>query len=233
MNHTVAPLISVCVPVFDGERFIRDCIQSALDQTERRFELVVSDNCSTDGTVGIVASFDDPRIRYISNQANIGSIANFNKCIERARGDYFVLLPADDVLRPGYLKELLRAFRDHSMVGLAYSGFRIIDVRGRVIEEVVNHHEDKLLSWHETIDDIVEHFHPVQLAMARTGVLRNLGGFDSSFGPFCDIHLWARILFNGWSAAYVAQPLSCHRVHNSQGQQYFASCRIRRRTSGS
>ena len=70
------------IPVFNGENFISDCISSVLEQTFNDFELIIIDNCSEDNTCAIVNSFSDSRINLIINDRNIGSIANFNKCIE-------------------------------------------------------------------------------------------------------------------------------------------------------
>ena len=215
------PLVSVCIPVYNGEAFIGDCIGSVLEQTLDKFELLIVDNGSTDGTVEIITGFGDSRISYVRNEVNIGSIANFNRCIELARGELFLLLPHDDVLHPSCLAAFVAVFDDHPDVGLAYSAFHTIDEPGDRLSCVLNYLEDKLLSGPDTIRDVVDHFHPIQLPMARTNILRSLGGFDGAFACFTDIHLWMRIVFGGWSAYYVCESLSSHRFHDNQGQQFF------------
>ncbi|MDA1095655.1 MAG: glycosyltransferase [Chloroflexi bacterium] len=215
------PLVSVCIPVYNGEAFIDECIGSVLEQTLDRFELLIVDNCSTDGTAEIIAGLGDSRIRYVRNEVNIGSIANFNRCIELATGELFLLLPHDDVLHPGCLATFATVFADHTDVGLAYSAFHTIDGPGDRLGSVANHLEDKLLSGADAIRDVVDHFHPIQLPMARTSILRSLGGFDGAFAGFSDIHLWMRIVFEGWCAYYVCESLSSHRVHDDQGQHFF------------
>jgi glycosyltransferase involved in cell wall biosynthesis len=212
------PPVSVCIPVYNGERFIRACIESVLVQSMGDLELVVVDNASTDGTASVIASINDPRIRYIRNDTNIGSLGNFNKCIEEARGEYFVLLPHDDLLRPRCLELWLNAFEQHPRVGFAYAAFEVIDAAGRTMHTVTHHVTDQLFSSREAIAHIVDHFQPIQMAMAPTSVLRKLGGFDAAFGSFCDIHLWVRVVFQGVQVFYVSDLLSCHRVHPSQGQ---------------
>ena len=215
------PHVSICIPVYNGADFIWECIGSALAQTDGRFELLVLDNCSTDGTAEIVTGVRDSRIRYIRNETNIGSIANFNRCIEHARGEFFVLLPHDDLLRPNCLKEFLDKLQHHERAGFAYASCATVDAAGRAMRSVINHAADQLLSGPETIRDVIDHFHPIQLAMARTAIVRSLGGFDPAFASFCDIHLWVRIAFAGWQSCYISEPLSHHRVHGHQGQQYF------------
>lgn len=217
-NH---PLVSVCIPVYNGKAFIGECISSVLGQTWDRFELLIVDNGSTDETAEIIASFRDPRIRYVRNDVNIGSLANFNRCIELAQGGLFLMLPHDDLLHPKALETLAPVFDRHSDVGLAYSAFHTIDQAGSFLNSVVNHSEDRLLSRLDTIYDVVDHFHPIQIAMARTTILKTVGGFDGAFACFTDIHLWMKVVFEGWNTYYVCEPMSSHRVHDDQGQHFF------------
>jgi len=81
------PLISICIPVFNGEKYIKESIDNVLIQTEKNFELLIVDNCSTDYTLEIVASYNDPRIIVFKNTSNLGSLRNFNRCIELSRGE--------------------------------------------------------------------------------------------------------------------------------------------------
>jgi glycosyltransferase involved in cell wall biosynthesis len=216
-----APRVSVCVPVFNGEAFLRAALDSVLVQSFSDFELLVADNCSTDGTAAIATGTGDPRVRHFRHDRNIGSIANFNSCVERAAGEFFVLLPADDLLCAGSLEALVRALDDAPAAGFAYGGFERVDAAGRGMETILDHRRDRAFSPEATIADVVEHFNPIQLPMARTAILRTLGGFDRSFGCFCDIHLWMRIAFAGWESRYVARTISCLRVHDAQGQNQF------------
>ena len=97
------PLVSICIPVFNGENYIDTCIKSVLEQNYENFELLILDNCSTDSTASIIFDIKDDRIRYIKNKENIGALNNFSKCISQAYGEYFVLLPHDDLLMPGFI----------------------------------------------------------------------------------------------------------------------------------
>ena len=220
MSKQQLSLISVCIPVFNGEEYILDCINSVLEQNFTNYELLIVDNCSTDGTSNIVNNINDERIRYIKNEENIGSIRNFNKCIKEAHGEYFLLLPHDDLLLPGCLEQYVIKF-DEPKVGFAYSSIRVVDENGNTKFTKVNHSESRLFSSEETITDIVDNFVPIQLAMARTEILQRLGGFDIKFSLFSDVHLWLSVVFDGWKSSYNSEPLSCHRVHAQQGQNAF------------
>jgi hypothetical protein len=133
----------------------------------------------------------------------------------------FVLLPHDDALLPTCLDAFVSVLADNPDVGYAYAAFRTIDEEGGTQRFVINHRENHLWSCEETLHDMVQFFHPIQLAMARTAALRSVGGFDRTFGCFSDIHLWAKVTFQQWQSYYLCQPLSCNRVHEGQGQQFF------------
>ena len=121
---------------------------------------------------------------------------------------------------PGALKIFLNRLKDPD-VGFVYSSFLVIDEDGSEICRTVNHLDNQLFTCQETISNIVNFFVPIQLAMTRTILLKDLGGFDFRYGSFCDIHLWLRIIFKGWKAFYNTETLSCHRSHAQQGQRAF------------
>tara|TARA_Y100000741_G_scaffold327117_1_gene279554 strand:+ start:3949 stop:4941 length:993 start_codon:yes stop_codon:yes gene_type:complete len=214
------PKISICIPVFNGEKYIKNCIDSVLNQDFKDFEILVLDNCSTDGTKRIIQEIEDKRIQYFRNESNIGSIKNFNKCIEKAKSKYFLLLPHDDTLLPASLNAFYSILEDRD-VSFVYSSVQTINSEGKDVHLNVNHQEDKFFTSLEGLRDIVENFVPIQLAMARTSDIKESEGFDDSFGPFCDVKLWIEILSKGKNCYYSSSPLSCHRVHPEQGQIAF------------
>jgi glycosyltransferase involved in cell wall biosynthesis len=217
MPNQQPPLVSVCIPVYNGENYLFDSIKSALEQNYSNFELLIVDNCSTDKTATIVSELTDSRVRYIRNENNIGSIRNFNKCIELANGEYFLLLPHDDLLMPDSIINFVKGLED-PQVGFVYSSIRVVNADGELTHSKVNHDADKLFSVKETVSDIIDNFNPIQLAMARTSILQRLGGFDIKYGLFCDVHLWLKVAFDDWKSCYKKEPFFCHRAHSEQGQ---------------
>ena len=102
-------LVSILVPVYNREQLIGPCLRSALAQTITDIEVVVVDNASTDGTVGVcqeIAS-EDPRVRVFVNETNLGPVRNWQRCLQEARGYYAKLLFSDDLLAPAYLEKTL------------------------------------------------------------------------------------------------------------------------------
>lgn len=92
------PLVSIGMPIYNGERFIREALDSLLSQTFTDFELIISDNASTDSTEAICRNYvaRDSRIRYIRQQKNLGALSNFQFVLNEARGEYFMWAACDD-----------------------------------------------------------------------------------------------------------------------------------------
>ena len=84
-----SPLLTIAIPTYRGAQVIGDTIRSVLSQTLSDFELIVVDDNSPDATEAVVLAFDDPRIRYLKNPANLGPEGNWNRCLAEARGRYF------------------------------------------------------------------------------------------------------------------------------------------------
>jgi Glycosyl transferase family 2 len=131
MNHT-RPRVSIGVPVRNGARFLGQTLDSLLAQTYKDFELIISDNASTDETETICQSFAarDRRVRYHRSSQNLGAAHNINYLFQQARGEYFKLAAADDLHQPDYVARCLDVLEHDSAVVLAYARTRFIDENG-------------------------------------------------------------------------------------------------------
>lgn len=132
------PALTLGLPVYNGARFLAASLDSLLAQTFQDFELVVSDNGSTDGTPEVVRAYAarDPRIRYVRHERNAGSIRNHNFVLEQARGRYFKWVSDDDVYGPELLDRCVGVLRSRPDVVAAHAWVRYIDQDGRVTREV-------------------------------------------------------------------------------------------------
>jgi hypothetical protein len=142
-DHGAGPtVVSVGVPVFNGERYMAETIDSILGQDVDELELIVSDNASTDATEEIARSYAarDPRVRYVRNKHNLGAARNYNQLVHLARGSYFKWAGYDDLLRPGHLRRCLEVLHAEPDVVLVYPRTDIIDAAG----EFVRHYDDNL-----------------------------------------------------------------------------------------
>jgi glycosyltransferase involved in cell wall biosynthesis len=128
------PRVSIGLPVFNGERYLERALNSILAQTFTDFELVISDNASTDQTQAICESYfsKDRRIRYYRNTKNIGAMPNFNRVFELSSGNYFKWASHDDLITPDFLQKCVDILdRDPSVI-LCYSWTQLIDEQGNI-----------------------------------------------------------------------------------------------------
>jgi glycosyltransferase involved in cell wall biosynthesis len=133
MSNT-KPRVSIGLPVFNGENYIEEALDSILAQTYADFELVISDNASTDRTPQICQDYaaKDRRIRYFRNPENLGGVRNYNRAFELSSGEYFKWAGHDDVLAPEFLERCVQVLNEHPDVVLVHSQTRIIDEETRV-----------------------------------------------------------------------------------------------------
>lgn len=115
-----APLVSVVIPVYNRKKLVVRAINSALSQTYRQIEVVVVDNCSTDGTYETLLTINDPRVKIFRNAENIGPVLNWRKGIEYARGEYVKILFSDDWMEPNAVERLVQPFFDETAIGFSY-----------------------------------------------------------------------------------------------------------------
>src|SRR5262245_19762108 len=111
---TESPKVSVVIAVYNREKYVRSAVDSILSQTFSDFELLVIDDGSTDGSIAVVQSHSDPRIRLIRNHTNFGVSATRNKGIQLARGEYLAFLDSDDWAYPDRLAKQIAFLDNHS-----------------------------------------------------------------------------------------------------------------------
>lgn len=131
MNNS-RPSVSIGLPVYNGERYLEQCIDSLLSQTFNRLELIISDNGSTDRTQAICEDFAarDKRIRYYRNKSNLGAAWNFNRVFQLSHGKYFKWAAHDDLCAPTYLAKCIEVLEKDASVILCHSLHIAIDEHG-------------------------------------------------------------------------------------------------------
>jgi len=137
-NHK--PRVSIGLPVYNGENYLEEAIDSILAQTYKDFELIISDNASTDRTPDICQAYanKDPRIRYYRNEKNIGAAVNFNRVFELSSSEYFKWAAHDDIIAPDYISECIEILDNDDSIVLCNSKAKFIDESGEVIEDYNN-----------------------------------------------------------------------------------------------
>jgi glycosyltransferase involved in cell wall biosynthesis len=131
------PRVSIGLPVYNGERYLALALDALLAQTFTDFELIISDNASTDATPVICAQYAarDRRIRYSRNRVNIGGAPNFGRVFQLATGEYFMWAAHDDLEAPTYVQRCVEVLARDPTVVLCCARVRVIDADGAVIED--------------------------------------------------------------------------------------------------
>jgi glycosyltransferase involved in cell wall biosynthesis len=129
------PRVTLALPVYNGEKYVVQAIRSILAQDYTDFELIITDNASTDGTEKICREFaaTDKRIKYFRNERNLGAAPNFNRGFELATGEYFKWCSCDDLMSEDYVGACVKALDANQDAVLAYGTTRHIDADGRPI----------------------------------------------------------------------------------------------------
>lgn len=123
---------SICLVTYNQEKYIKETIESILSQTYQNFEIIVSDDCSTDKTLDVVRSIKDNRIKIVQTPYNMGINANLNNAIDNAAGDYLMFLGGDDKLRKDYLEKLNNILLTQD-IAVFYANVTSIDEKGRYL----------------------------------------------------------------------------------------------------
>jgi glycosyltransferase involved in cell wall biosynthesis len=183
------PLISVVVPVYNGEKTIRETIESVLNQTFKDLELIIINDGSKDATLEIVSKIQDPRIQVFS-YPNAGLSASRNRGISQATGEYISFIDADDLWTQDKLENQLKALQSNPQAALAYSWTNFIDEvgnflrRGGYISVTSNTLATLLL-----VNFVENGSNP----LIRTHVFKEVGGFDELLRSAEDLDMWLRL----------------------------------------
>ncbi len=174
-----APKLCIGLPVYNGEKYIQEAIQSILDQTYTDFCLVISDNASTDHTEEICRRFaaSDPRVTYQRRQTNIGAAENFNQLLLNSTSPYFKWAAHDDLLHPQFLEKCVEVLENDPEVILSYTKARKINPEGKITGnydyEMRVDHPQVVVRFRDLV--LTNHFCISAFGVFRRDVLRKTG----------------------------------------------------------
>ncbi len=196
------PLISICIPAYNAEKFINETLESILNQTYQNLEIIITDDCSKDQTVSIINSFSDKRIKFYQNEKNLGVEGNWNKALQQATGKYCKMMGADDILYSNCISEQLNVFEnaENKDVVLVTSHKNVINQDGKLImtRKFPGNGKYKGIkalkkSLHRGTNVIGE---PVA-GLFRKEILEKSGYYNGENLYMIDMDLWGKILKHG------------------------------------
>lgn len=196
-----APLVSVCIPVYNCEKYLGQAIASVLGQTFTDFELVVLDDCSKDKSLEIARGFSDPRLRVLGSAQNLGAEKNWNRCLEEARGEFIKVLCNDDFIEPECLQTQVDALRRNPGAALVCCARTIVDGDGRRIMVRAYPGAGGLKNGRRVVSKCVRWgtnlIGEPPAVLFRSDAARRAGRFNSAQGYMIDLDFWTRLLLEG------------------------------------
>jgi predicted O-linked N-acetylglucosamine transferase (SPINDLY family)/GT2 family glycosyltransferase len=236
------PLVSICIPTYNGQDYIYETINSAFLQTYPNLEIILSDDNSSDQTVEIVKSIQSPCKLSILEHKQYGLAENWNYCISQAQGKYIKFLFQDDILQPNAITELVNRAEQDQSIGLVFSPRKLFTSNN-------NHLDNRLLSSHEAnnIHTTWSNLKPIQsgtellqdlnifenpinkigepsTVLIKKEVFNTVGLFNPELCQLVDIEMWLRIM-SKYKVGFVNQVLSSFRIHSQQQTQKNSSSR--------
>jgi len=195
------PLFTIAIPTFNRAPRLRACVTAALNQSCEDFEVVVSDNASSDDTSSVLKQLDNARLRVLRQETNIGPIANWNACLAAARGAYVVFVSDDDLIAPHFLDRCGRLLGHDA-------GIKAIVALGDVITPATGHRRRAVRSRRlktGVLDgvDVLQEFLSGRISpqmctvMIRVEALRSRGGFPANWPHTGDLVSWVPLLLLG------------------------------------
>jgi glycosyltransferase involved in cell wall biosynthesis len=207
------PKVSVVIPVYQGERYIADCIKSIVKQTYTNIEILVMDDCSSDNTANIVFEFIsiDERIKYVRNNTNLGYAGNRNEAIRIVKNNLICWQDADDIARPDRVELQVKAILENDRIGMVGGAMEIFDehkiygIRKYPIND-------------DQIRKMIYKFSPVALpaSLIKKKVYDEVGLYRMDSGPAADLEMTFRIA-KKYLLANIPEVVISYRIHQNSG----------------
>jgi glycosyltransferase involved in cell wall biosynthesis len=219
------PTVSICVPTYNGERYLRPCLDSVLVQTHGDFELLIVDDASTDGTPELLDAYAarDSRVRLVRNASNRGLVGNWNRCIELARARWIKFAFQDDLLAPDCVERMLAAGAARPIV---FARREFIFEQGTPDDVCAFYRKLPCISGvlggdaDVTADEVcagvlrepLNFFGEPTAALLHRSLFERFGLFNADLEQLCDLEFWIRAASNT-GLAWIDAPLAAFRYH--------------------
>lgn len=226
----MSEMVSICVPTYNGEEYLAECLDSILNQTYQQLEVLVVDDCSSDRTQEIVWKYEeqDSRVKLVVNEENLGLVGNWNECLKLAKGRWVKLHFQDDVMEQETIErmyacavrqevEVVLTDREYIFENDQASAFEHLRRLSNFFDGEMVITPEKLLPVFLKIG-IRENFlgEPI-LGLMSKKVIEKMGSYDNQLRHIVDFEYWLRLGLN-LPIGFIAEKLHKFRIHdNSQG----------------
>lgn len=226
-------MISICLPNLNNRPYLRERIQTIIDQTWQNWELIIVDNHSEDGAWEFFQTLQDPRI-HISQAPRCGMYQNWNNCIELARGEYVYIATSDDTMQPDCIETMVHSLECHPECGIAHSNLIVIDEMGNEIKGFYETKCRSALYFRDLIHrshirraphDGLLHYYggtvyvSITQLLIRKALFDRVGLFRNDLGSAADFEWEMRATLEA-NTVHVPRYLASWRIHNNQATSF-------------
>lgn len=206
-----SPLVSVIMPVYNSERYLKEAIESILNQTFQDFEFLIFDDGSTDNSKEIIKEYvdKDDRIVPFFSEVNCGYVVHLNKGIELAKGEFIARMDSDDISLPTRFEKQISRLKEVGNIGIIGSSTITIDKYGKKNRTDYRESDPDLLRWYTFFFNPFSH----PTVMIRKGVFEEVGFYDEDKLPSEDRDLWTRVALTQFTFCNLKDPLLLYREH--------------------
>lgn len=224
--HTPQPLVSICVPSFNGVRYLREALDSLLAQTYPNIEIILLDDASVDETPSVAAEYGS-RITYVRQPKNLGIYDNVNVGIAQARGDFIATYHADDIYLPTIVESQIAYLNAHPDVGAVFCADIFVDAEGREYGRMTLPPEvrgERPLDYATVLNALLTYknrFLVCPTAMVRASVHRDVGVYNQAkYRNTSDIEMWLRMGRKYRIGVLESHLMKYRHFHGNSSQRY-------------
>lgn len=210
------PLVSICIPAYNNAAYIKETIDSVLNQTYQNIELVVVDDNSKDNTYEIVSSIPDKRVKAYKNEKNLGMSGNWNRCLELVTGEFIKLICADDLIAQDAIEKEAKALMENPTAVLVSSDSKLVDMQGKTHGTYKRYGKAGLVDGKKVAKKGLrsQNYFGAPLAnMIRRNALEKVVGFDTDFVYILDYDFFMRLACLG-DIFVIHEPLNGFRIRD-------------------
>lgn len=217
---TEYPLVTIGIPNYNYAQYIRQALDSVVQQTYPNIELIIVDDVSTDNSINEIEKWIDnysgnKQINFIKNKVNLGLPGSCNVILQNARGKYFQTLDADDIILPEKIEKQVALFSTKNNIALVYSNIQIIDADGKIINpDYLNQigYEEKNMPEGNIFEALFDfNFVPLPSVLVNTEMAQAIGGFDGNL-QVQDYYMWLK-LSEKHEALFLKEKTAYYRSH--------------------
>jgi glycosyltransferase involved in cell wall biosynthesis len=203
------PLVSIVLPVFNGEKYLKESLDSVIAQSYQNWELVIINDGSTDGTENLILNYKDERIKYFPNDGNKGIIFSLNRGLRESKGEYIARLDSDDIALPFRIEKQVDFMSGNPDYTLCGTYFKTIDSKGKLLKNVAFPSNNRDAQSYLLLHNCFCH----SAIMMRSHIAKDLQ-YDEKFQICEDYDLWYRISRLG-KILNLPEYATLYRVHDN------------------